>query len=473
MLAGREKEVKRLEKALKSDKAELIAIFGRRRVGKTFLIREVYQSHIQFELTGLHNGLMADQLENFHFSLSNKLDSIEKPKSWLQAFGQLSEYMDGLSSKKKKVIFIDEFPWLATRKSKFLMAFEHFWNSYAVKKNDLIVVICGSAASYMVKKIVRNKGGLHNRITEKIRLLPFNLYETKLFLKSKKIHYSDYDILKIYMTIGGVPFYLDKLEKGESVPQAIDRMFFHKDAPLRNEFKDVFASLFENHERHSAVIRALANSRKGISRKQILKKTGLVTGGRLTQTLEELEESGFIEVYHSFGNLKKDALYRLNDEYSLFYLKFIEQSRAKGKGTWLAKSNGQAYKSWLGFSFETVCLKHIEEIKKALGIAAVDSENHSWSDKNEDEGAQIDLLIDRADNVINICEMKFYSAEFTIDKKYANELRNKVNLFRENSNTRKNLFLTMITTYGLKQNPYSLELVQNELKMNALFKPID
>lgn len=459
-----------LENALKSDKAELIAVYGRRRVGKTFLVEQTYGKNIRFELTGLHNGSLNNQLDNFHYVLSSKDLKFQRPANWLEAFFQLQQYIDQIYSGKKKVIFIDEFPWLATRRSKFLMAFENFWNSYASKRTDLIVVICGSAASYMVKRIIRNKGGLHNRITEKIRLLPFNLHETSLFLKSKKIQYSNYDILQLYMAIGGVPHYLDKLKKGESVAQAIDRLYFMKDAPLRTEFNDVFASLFENHERHNAIVRALAASRKGLTRKEISESCSIPTGGRMTVTLEELEESGFVIKYPAFKNRKKDALYRLNDEYSMFYLKFIEKNTSQGKGTWLTGFNNQSYKSWSGFGFETVCMKHIEQIKAALGVYAVHSLNYSWTERNAARGAQVDLLIDRADNIINLCEMKFYNAEFTITKKYANEIREKINTFKMSSGTRKNIFLTMITSFGIKQNMYSMELVQNELTMNCLFK---
>lgn len=470
-LVGRTSEKKKLENALVSDKPELIAVYGRRRVGKTFLIRQVYKKHVSFELTGLHNGTLTDQLENFHYALSRQNSKYSRPQSWMEAFHQLSEFIDSIKA-KKKVVFIDEFPWLATRRSKFLMAFENFWNSYAAKKNDLVVVICGSAASYMIKNIVRNKGGLHNRITEKIRLLPFTLIETKAFLKSKKIQFSHYDILRIYMSLGGVPHYLDKIHKGESVAQAIDRLCFEKDAPLRSEFNDIFASLFENHERHKTIVSNLATSRKGITRSQIGKKSGITTGGRLTKTLDELEESGFIASQGTYGHVTKDSLYRLDDEYCMFYLKFIEKSKASGQGTWLSKVTGQSFTSWSGFAFETICLKHIESIKSALGISAVNSEFANWTQKNENKGAQIDLLIDRADGVINVCEMKFHRAEFKIEKSYATNLRNKLNLFRESTGTKKNLFLTLITTFGLVQNQYSLELIQNELTIDDLFKAI-
>lgn len=468
-VVGRLREIEILKDALASDVPELIAVYGRRRVGKTYLIRQIFQKETIFELTGLHNGNMPDQLQNFHLALSkvSKDNSyVAAPSDWLEAFARLEEFTDKQTVTKKKVVFIDELPWLATRRSKFMMAFEHFWNSYASKRKDLIVVVCGSAAAFMVNNIVRNKGGLHNRITRKLRLLPFSLHETALYLKNCGIQYSNYDILKLYMTIGGIPQYLNYLVKGDSVDQTIDKLCFEKDSPLRTEFKDVFASLYDNPDRHEAIIRALSKTRAGLTRAEIAVKSGVSSGQRLTKTLEELEESGFIEWYTAFGKKQNGAICRLNDEYCMFYLKFIERSTAKGAGTWIAKANGQSYTSWLGFSFELACLKHVQQIKSALGIPAVDSDNFGW----RGEGAQIDLLIDRADNVINLCEMKFSAAEYTITKPYANELRNKSSTFRLASNTKKNIFITMITTFGIKQNPYSLELIQKELTADALFK---
>jgi AAA+ ATPase superfamily predicted ATPase len=469
-LVGRFSERELLQSTLESKKSELVVVYGRRRVGKTYLIRQAYEGRMIFELTGLHNGSLADQLTNFRDRLREKGKEIRRPTTWMDAFGHLEDYISGLKSRRKKVIFMDEFPWLAGRRSKFLMAFTDFWNRYASRRNDLVIVICGSAASYMVKNILRNRGGLHNRATQRLRLLPFDLHETQLFLRNKRIRFSAYDILQIYMAIGGIPQYLENLVPGESVAQAIDRLCFSRDALLRTEFRDVFESLYEHPERHSTLIRILGKSRKGLTRNALSAKSKFTTGGRLTRTLEELEESGFIEKYVAFGQKKKDSLYRLTDEYSLFYLRFIENTHAKGKGTWLKQFNSQAYKSWEGFSFETVCLKHVRQIKAELGIAEVASQNYSWIEKGKKDGSQIDLVIDRADNVVNLCEMKFYTAPFTLTKSYAAEIRNKISLFRESTRTSKNLFFTMMTTHGIRQNAYSLEILQNQVTIDCLFR---
>ena len=468
-LIGRKVEREAIGRALSSEKAELLAVYGRRRVGKTWLVRMTCKAHIRFEMTGLHNGNLADQLLAFHYALSNFSSRFDKPSSWFEAFHQLQQYISGLRSKKKKVIFLDEFPWLDSRKSKFLMAFENFWNSFASKRPDLVVVICGSAASYMVKKIIRNRGGLHNRITMKIRLMPFTVRETAKYLKAKGIRLTNYDVIQLYMAIGGVPHYLDQVKKGESAAQTVERLCFYEEGPLRTEFEDLFSSLFENSDRHSTIIRALSRSRRGLTRSEISKASGVPSGGRLSTYLDELGTSGFIEKYASFGNEKKDALYRLTDEYCSFFLKFIDGTNARGKLAWTTKFNTHAYRSWSGFSFESLCIKHIEDIKGGLGITGSYSESFSWVGKSDARGVQIDLIIDRDDNVINICEIKFHREEFVITKAYAKEIRNKVAVFKASTRTRKNIFVALITCNGLKQNQYSLELVQNEITIDYFF----
>ena len=467
-LIGRKSELSILMTALKSNRSELIAIYGRRRVGKTFLIQKAYKNSIQFEFSGIHKAPLNQQLKNFHLTLSAKNAHFKKPSDWIEAFHQLSQYIDTLRTRKKKVIFIDEFPWLDTRKSNFLSVFDNFWNSYASKRDDLVVVICGSAASYMVKNIIKSTGGLHNRLTNKIRLAPFNLYETEQLLKYNQVKFSRYDILQIYMTMGGIPHYLEKISQGESVSQALDRICFDKNGFLRTEFDNVFVSLFDQHDNHEAIIRTLASVRKGLTRNEVLIKSKVKSGGTLTKTLQELEESGFIEKYIAYKGTK-DAIYRLTDEYSLFYIKYIEKTRPSSSGVWNKMHGQQSFKIWSGFSFETICIKHIEQIKEGLKISGINAIHGSWIEKNSQNSAQVDLLIDRDDNVINLCEIKFYNTKYAINKKYANEIAKKAHAFISATKTKKNVFVTFITSYGLTSNQYSKQHVQSELTMDTLF----
>ncbi|NLB87420.1 MAG: AAA family ATPase [Bacteroidales bacterium] len=468
-LVGRKPEIELLKSLENSDKSELVAIYGRRRIGKTYLIREVYKNKMIFDIIGLHNGNLKDQLQNFTDTLNAKPQykktKISRPSSWREAFILLGNYIDKIKNKQKKIIFIDEFPWMATRRSNFLMWFENFWNSYCTKRNDLIVVVCGSAASYMVKDIIKNKGGLHNRITQKIRLLPFNLHETKLFLESKNIKFHLYDYLQIYMAIGGIPYYLEMLQKGKSVSQNIDTLCFAEAGMLHNEFNEVFTSLFNKSEIHKKIIRLLATN-KGLSQKEILNKLNLKQSGYTSNIFNELLESGFISQYTPYNKKLRNSLFRLSDEYCMFYLKFIEPNKATGKGTWQKLSAKQTYKVWSGFAFETICTKHIQQIKHALGIGKVFTIHSAWkSDK-----AQIDIIIDRDDNIINICEIKFYNKTYTLDKNSSKNIENKLNSFKEITQTKKIINTTLITTFGTKTNSYYLNSIDEELKMDCLFQ---
>ena len=468
MLIGRKKEIKTLNSCLKSNKSELIITYGRRRIGKTFLIREVYKNKFCFELTGLYKGDTKDQLKNFKQQLdkATKLHlSKNTPKDWNEAFIQLENYLTKLRTKEKKIIFIDEFPWIATPRSKFLMWFEHFWNSFCTKRNDIILIICGSAASYMVKNILQNKGGLHNRTTQKIKLEPFSLAETKKFLESKKIHLENYDILQLYMTLGGIPHYLDKVNKGESVPQNIDRLCFENQGELTNEFNEVFSSLFDDSKTHTEVVKILASHPHGLTKKQLLENCKLTHSGYTSKVFNELIESGFVSSFYSYNKIEREATLRLTDEYCLFYVKYIQQNKNQGKGTWQQLATKQSFKIWSGYAFETICLKQIPAIKKELGILNVYTKQSSLYDSTH----QIDLIIERDDNRINLCELKFYNATFSIDSKYLNELRDKIAYFKEKSKTKKGVYLTMITSYGITSNAQSLSIVENSLTMDSLF----
>lgn len=477
-LIGREKEQDILNNLLQSNESEFVALYGRRRVGKTFLIETVYKKDMVFSITGLNKREKKIQLENFTNVLNHKLSSKEQittiPQSWLQAFQLLKQYLESLNNSSKMVIFIDELPWLATSKSNFLTALENFWNSWASKRSDIVLIVCGSATSWMISNVIRNKGGLHNRITKRIRLLPFNLSETEAYLKSRHIQLEQYDILQLYMVMGGIPHYLKEVAKGKSATQIIDEVCFSKDGLLRDEFNNLYQGLFNKPERYINIIKALAKKPKGLTRNELIKATQLSSGGTTTKILDALEESGFIIRYLPIGKNSKLTLYKLSDPYSAFYLKFIANSRATGLGTWIQKSQTASWKSWSGFAFERLCLAHLSQLKAALGISGIYSEESSWRKKGSDKetGSQIDLLIDRGDNIINICEIKFSQAPFTISKKYAEELRNKLQTFKQDTNTRKTLFLTFITTYGIKENKYSLSMVQQSIEMGNLFKPL-
>lgn len=476
-LVGRLPEQAILKKALQSGEPEMVAVIGRRRVGKTFLVRSAYAEQIDFEITGVQNGNLRAQLQHFTDRLNyhaRPLLPFKPPRNWQEAFQMLIVYLEKLDKTEKPVVFLDEFPWLAGRKSDFLRAFGLFWNSWASQQN-IVVVICGSAASWMIANVVRDKGGLHNRITRRIYLQPFTLFETELYLKSRGVQLDRYHLIQIYMAMGGIPHYLKEVEAGKTAVQNIDQICFSTQGLLREEFLQLYPALFEHAENHVQIIRALSGSWRGMTRADLLSATGLADGGSVTRILEELMHSGFITAYYAFGKKKKEMRYRLTDEYSLFYLKFIEEKRSEGAGAWEQLTQTQLWKSWSGFAFESLCLKHVPAIKKALGISGIYTEASSFYLKNSEfgRGIQIDLLIDRNDHAINIFEIKFYQSPFTLKKEQADEFRLKKAIFKSATGTNKQVFFTLLSTFPLTPNEHSLGAVDQALDMNCLFEPFE
>lgn len=475
LFIGREKEKEILQDAISSHEAEMVAVIGRRRVGKTFLIKTTYKEPTIFEITGLQNATTEKQLEHFNYTMqahANTRIPIEKPDSWLRAFRVLTYVLEEKlkDTTEKKVVFFDELPWLASNNSEFMTGLEFFWNSWAVNQN-IVLVICGSAASWMIKNLVNNTGGLYNRITKRIYMQPFTLNETKQYFDNQHFNFSLYEMITLYMAMGGIPHYLKEVKGNKSAVQNIDRICFSETGLLRDEFRLMFFSLFENADKHIAIIRALATTNQGLTRPQLIALSKVSENGHSSRVLEELEQSGFIKSYHPFGKKKRGKLYRLTDEYALFYLKFIEDNVQEGSGTWQQLSQTQTYKTWSGYAFESICLKHVPQIKKALSIGGVYSLSSSFYKKGtkEEKGAQIDLLLDRNDSVITIFEIKFSNKTLVLTKKQAENLRHKLWVFQESTNTKKRLMLTLITTHGIKQNQHSLGLVQETLTLEALF----
>lgn len=473
-MIGRQEEIAIMNALLRSDKSEMLAIIGRRRIGKTYLISQAYQEHIVFDFTGTQYGDRDVQLEKFTAKLSSYYPAslpLKSPENWFHAFEMLKNYLLSLQkSNKKRVVFLDELPWIGTHRSGFLQELSYWWNDWAVHQN-IVLVLCGSAASWMIKKIVNHKGGLHNRMTQLINLQPFTLAETKAFFLSKQVKMTDYQILQLYMVTGGVPHYLNYVEKNETAEQAINRLCFTKTGMLNGEFKNLYAALFDKPENHITIIRKLAEKRCGLTRSQLSSLSGISPGGGLTKVLEELEASSFIASIHPLHKHKKDTLYRLADEYSLFYLKYIEKQKLGAKDIWHKLAQSQSYISWCGYSFENICIKHTEAIQTALGIGGVYAETSSYLHKKEDENAgfQIDMLIDRADNAINICEIKYYADDLTITESMARTLRKRRETFRQISKTKKQLLNIVITTYGVNENEYSRDQVDHIITAKDLF----
>ncbi len=469
---GRQIERRLLGEIIGEPGSAFVAIYGRRRVGKTFLVRRATGDALRFELTGIKDAKLSEQLENFSSALAAASGGkiAVMPKSWRQAFELLKDWFQTLPRNKKHLLFFDELPWLATPRSQFLPALDHLWNTWGSRQPNLVLVVCGSAASWMIRRLLHDRGGLHNRVTHRIRLDPFTLAECQEFLRqSRKVSLSDLQIAELYMAIGGIPHYLKLVRRGESASQSIDRLCFHPNGPLRNEFNLLYPALFDSPERHLNVVQAL--SKKSLTLQQIVAATGLSDGGRLNRVLKELQESGFVRSTLPFGKKKKETLYRLADEYSRFYLQWIASWRGDSGG-WLKMRGRPKWRTWIGLAFEELCIKHLAQIKRALGISGVSTESSSWTFRPKNEtGFQIDLIIDRADDCINLCEMKFSDSAFVIDKRYATILRQRRDTFQRITRTKKSIFLTFVTTNDVNRNAYGLELVDASVTLEALFHP--
>ena len=472
---GRKEEIRVLEEVLATPEAEMVSIIGRRRVGKTYLVKHVYDGRIDFEASGVQNAPLSEQLQNFSLRLNETFfegAAVLKPANWLDAFHQLGAALDRKKKPGRMVVFLDELPWFDSHKSGFLRGLSYFWNSWAVNR-DIVVVICGSSASWMIQNVLRNTGGLHNRVTKRIRLKPFTLSETEEYLTGRGIYIDRYHILLIYMALGGIPHYLKEVVGHLSATQNINQICFSEGGLLRDEFLSLYPALFSHADYHMAIIRALAGKHYGMVRGEVVRAIPFPDGGRVTKVLGELIESGFVSEYFPFGKKKKEKVFRLSDEYSLFYLRFIEKHRHDEDDIWNMLGQTQEFITWCGYAFENICLKHIPQIKKALGISGIYSSVSTFvkTGNSDGPGTQVDLLIDRNDRVINLVEIKFYSTSFALTKAESDALREKLQVFRESTGTKKLVNWVMLSTFGVKPNAHSSGSLALSLDMDCLFAP--
>ena len=476
-MIGREKETSELTKLYYGKKAELVAVYGRRRVGKTYLIDETFRGKITFRHAGLSpveenkRGFLKAQLEHFYYSLLIQgMKKSHRPESWLEAFYMLESFLEERDDGERQVVFLDELPWLDSPRSGFMTAFEGFWNTWGCHRNNLMVIVCGSASSWMRDSLINNHGGLYNRVTYVIKLSPFTLRECEAFFAEANVRMSRYDIVQSYMALGGIPFYLGYFESGLSLAQNMDRLFFSRHAKLREEYDRLFTSVFDSPEYVRAIVELLYTKNAGFTRKEMIKRLGIQDGSRLSESLHALIASDFVVKYVPFGFSKREEHYKLVDPFCLFWLHFIKGKSITDENFWSNSQFSQSVVSWRGFAFEQVCFNHIEPIKRALGISGVKTMQSAWSKKDDDaEGAQIDLLIDRSDNVLNCCEIKFYSTDFAVDKEYYKVMLRRQEILVKEVSPKVSVQSVLITTFGLTHNEYA-GCFSNVITLKHLFE---
>lgn len=470
-IIGRKEEQKIIRDAMDSNQSEFIAVYGRRRIGKTFLIKKFFHDKFDFYMTGIYDSTKKELLEYFNAQLE-EYSGKEWPivDTWMKAFRQLKNYL--LSLKKDKVVvFIDELPWFDTHRSRFIRALEVFWNGWLDNDVKLKFIVCGSATTWMTNKLIGDRGGLHNRVTRQIYLAPFNLHDTEELLRSKGVTWDRKQIVECYMAMGGTPFYLSKIDKGMSLAQNIDKLFFRKTGELRHEYDFLFRSLFHDSSLYRQIVELLASKGEGLTRAEIKTMLNIQDGGNLSEALKNLISCDFIRAYESYGKKERDRLYQLTDLYILFYLKQVKGNESEDEDYWLSRIDLPSRRAWSGYAFEQVCLHHIPQIKKALGINGIATKTGSWTGfQNGKKVGQIDLVIDRRDDIVNLCEMKFSTQPFEITKEYMERIYERTALFKEMTKTNKAPFITFITMNGLTSNSQA-SLIHNVITADELFAP--
>lgn len=468
LLIGRQREQKALIEYINSGRSEFIAVYGRRRVGKTFLVRHLIKDKACFSITGMENVGQEEQLTNFYLSLRKVYSKAEKSNNWLEAFDQLEKYLETIAT-ATKVLFFDELPWMATAKSDFVSALEHFWNSWASAREDIKLIACGSAASWMLDNLINNHGGLHNRVTHQMLIEPFSLGECREYFHKYGFGYSDREITECYMVFGGVPFYLSLMDKEESVAQNVDRLLFASPGELRSEKSNLFRSLFKHSEDYVCIIEALSSKGKGLTRNELLEQTQLHNNARFTNMLKELEDCRFIREYLPYDKKKRMVTYQLVDPFLYFCHQILEKCKYQDENFWSHSINSPLYHAWSGFAFEILCLNHVSQIKDALKISGVQTAVYSWrTPKTAEKGAQIDMVIDRADRCVNICEMKFCRGKYTMTKSEREKIEYRVDSFINYTGTKSSIRVTLITCDGIQKNANS-NIVQNQVTLEDMF----
>ena len=468
-IIGRTEEMAQLKRYAASIQPEFVAMYGRRRVGKTFLINKTLGEQMVFETSGVLMGEKDDQFEAFNQSLRRIGYKGKTPRKWMDMFFALEQTLTpNLDPNKRQIIFIDELPCFDVKGTRFVAALGHFWNSWVSKHDNLMLIVCGSATSWMVDNIVNNHGGLHDRITHLMHLHPFTLAQTEQYMQARQFKWDRLAILQAYMVFGGIPYYLSLIEPKESVAGAIDRLLFSKKGELRTEYERLFVSLFTNPAPYIAIVQVLAKHRYGLTRIEIADVLKKSNGGNLSEQLDNLVKCDFVSYYRTKTKKinKNGGIYMLADHFTQFFHSFVDGET--DELFWTHNLRSPKVNTYFGLSFERVCMAHIPQIKKALGIDQIGTEYYSWRSNDPNQRAQVDLIIERADRLINLCEIKYSATTYTIDKSEDLKLRIRQAAFVDQTETRYGIMPTFITTYGLTPNGYASNIL-NSVVIDDLF----
>lgn len=470
-IIGREKEMRKLQALANSPRAEFLALYGRRRVGKTFLVNQVFDGQFAFKMTGVIEGSLKDQFTAFADAMDIfGYEMPKQPTDWMSAFIMLKKALKKACSPDKRcVVFIDELPALDTDNSNVASALGYFWNEWASLQDNMVLIICGSATSWMITHVIDSKGGLHDRLTYEMPIHPFSLKEVEEYLEVHQFVWNRQMTLQLYMVFGGIPYYLSLLDKGESMVQNVDRLFFSHDTIMRREFRRLFNTLYKSPNKYIDIIKALGKSGRGMTREQLASELKCANNGHLGNKLDDLVHCDLIRknIVREKALKRKDAIYQLCDFFCAFFLTFIDRAEVE-TGYWKNHVNTPEINSWMGIAYERICMAHIQQIKHALRIDGISSLCYSWRSKETIPASQIDIVIERADKIVNICEVKYSQDEYEMNKEEYEKINRRKNSFVKETGLRHIPWLTLITTEGMAKGKYS-EMFQSQVTLDDLF----
>ncbi len=471
-IIGRKAEKKELEQCEKSKKSELVCVYGRRRAGKTYLVEQTFGDYFAFRAIGLEKGSIKDQLKAFNQRLQECGDEVRKvPQNWFEAFSRLDKILSRddiiLSPHGKKIVFFDEFPWFATQRSDFLLAFEDFWNRRGTQSGDLVFIICGSATSWIIKNVLEDSGSMYKRVTAQIFIKPFSLAETKLYFDDNEFDWSKEQIMEFQMVFGGLPFFMSLMNENESFRQNIDRLLFRPNALLQDETDKLLESTLKKSPVYGQILGELSSHLYGMKKSECQEKLNIPVG-TFTRAVEDLIKCRYI-VEYTRNYEKSNPLYiQLVDPYLLFHFHFLSNRKRITSYEDLSSNIG-LYSNWRGHAFEILCFHHLDQIKKSLGISGVKTECFSWTNSEDKEKIQIDMVIERDDKITNICEMKCTDQPFVMSKEDDLSLLRKRDIFKEKTRTKNSIRIVLVSAAGLSGVAHT-EHISDVITLGDLFE---
>jgi AAA+ ATPase superfamily predicted ATPase len=406
---GRKVEIAQLTALIDLPRPSIAVIYGRRRVGKSELIRHVTQGKNVLSFEGLEGQPKHKQIKNFLFQLSAQSNIREKNISdWPDALILLRT----LTQDGQWIIILDEFQWMANYQNELVSVIKMIWEKYLSQNPDLTLILCGSIASFMKSKVLKSSA-LYGRTDYELNLHELNLSEISEFFPGKG---SD-EVIDTAMLVGGIPKYLELISEYPSLYDALEPLAFSQDGFFKTEYDRLFASHFGKKPIFMKIIQTLATNPYGLTTGKLAKEMQVASGGTLCHQLDDLESAGFLHSIIPFDKPEGSKLrkYILMDAYVRFYHSIIRGSMKETtppNTQFHAIMSSPRYAAWAGMAFEFLCMRHHKEISRILGFHGIPYTAGPFFQRKtlDTPGVQIDLLFERSDKILVLCEMKYLLA---------------------------------------------------------------